>query len=518
MDNVVIYARFSSSRQREESIEAQVRECQAYAKQHDYNVLKVYADRAISGRSDERPEFQLMLEDSAKQQFRYVLVYTFDRFSRNKYSNAVYKQKLKKNGVRVLSIKEQVDDSPVGVLMESIFEGFAEYYSLELAQKVKRGMKQSALKGMWPSGNPPFGYMLNKEHRIVPNPDTVEILKNVFDMAVIGERFTTIAAYLNGLGCKPPNGTTGKYRYDTVARLLANPIVIGKFQWDDVVIDNYPGVNVIDYGVFQAVQDRLNSRKRKGVVNVMKSEEYMLTPKIFCGNCGAPMNGVCGVSSKGKKYYYYRCTNTLKGKSCCDLPPIPRGDLEAEIHKMIVAILNNTENVKTIAREAMDILTSDDDTELLAMRKRLTQAKAESKKAAQAVLDGFYTDALRDAANALQTEITNLEVEIAKRSIEITDVPITQDMIEWYLRKMSKESKKELFDSMIQRVEVNKKDDDENYSVTVMMNYTPTATVKNTVSGIVRNNNKLVGPVVITANYLMFTILIPRKHIKRKAR
>ena len=115
--------------------------------------------------------------------------------------------------------------------------------------------------------------------------------------------------------------------------------------------------------------------------------------------------------------------------------------------------------------------------------------------AAQAVLDGFYTDALRDSANALQMEINNLEVEIAKRSIEITDVPITQDMIEWYLRKMSKESKKELFDSMIQRVEVNKKDDDENYSVTVMMNYTPTATVKNTASGIVRNNNKLVGPV-----------------------
>lgn len=132
----VIYARFSSSRQREESIEGQVRECKYFAEHEGYTILKVYADHAISGRTDDRPQFQQMIEDSHKGIFQYILVYTFDRFSRESYVSAMYKHLLKKNGVRVVSAKERTDDSPAGVLMERVFEGFAEYYSLEELQNI----------------------------------------------------------------------------------------------------------------------------------------------------------------------------------------------------------------------------------------------------------------------------------------------------------------------------------------------------------------------------------------------
>ena len=163
----VIYARFSSSRQREESIEGQVRECKAFAEYAGYDIVNIYADRAISGRTSERPEFQKMIADSKKKTFQYCIVYTFDRFSRDSYDSAIYKHILKKNGIRVISAKERTDDSPAGVLMERVFEGFAEYYSLELAQKVKRGMRLNATKGIWSSGNAPFGYMKDAEGHII---------------------------------------------------------------------------------------------------------------------------------------------------------------------------------------------------------------------------------------------------------------------------------------------------------------------------------------------------------------
>ena len=142
----VIYARFSSHSQTEQSIEGQLRECYAYAKRNDLVVVHEYIDRAMTGTNDKRPEFLQMIEDSKKKTFDFVLVYQLDRFARNRYDSANNKAKLKKNGVRVLSAKENISDDASGVLMESVLEGMAEYYSAELSQKVKRGIHESLLK------------------------------------------------------------------------------------------------------------------------------------------------------------------------------------------------------------------------------------------------------------------------------------------------------------------------------------------------------------------------------------
>ena len=143
---VVIYARYSSHNQNEQSIEGQLEVCKNYAKQHNYNIIGEYIDRAQSGTNDDRPEFKRMIEDSNKKTFEGVLVYQLDRFARNRYDSATYKNKLKKNGVRVFSAKENISDDASGVLMESVLEGMAEYYSVELSQKVRRGMDINAQK------------------------------------------------------------------------------------------------------------------------------------------------------------------------------------------------------------------------------------------------------------------------------------------------------------------------------------------------------------------------------------
>ena len=510
----VIYARFSSSRQREESIEGQVRECKAFAEHEGYTIQQIYADRAISGRTSERPEFQKMIADSKQKTFQYCIVYTFDRFSRDSYDSANYKHILKKNGVRVVSAKERTDDSPAGVLMERVFEGFAEYYSLELAQKVKRGMRLNATKGIWSSGAAPFGYAKDKEGHLVQDKKQAAALTKAFEMAAEYKPITDIASYLNMLGYRPPNASKNNFNYQSVMSMLQNPIVIGRFVWQDVVIEDYPGARIISNELFEQAQNRLTSSKRRGVVNVCRSNKYALSGKIFCGNCGRAMNGTSAAGRNKEKHYYYKCSGTIKGRHECTLPAITRYELEAEIHKKIVEVLHDKKTIATIAREAIDVANSYDDIELLAMKKRLAQAEAEAHKTVDVlVTSDTPSKMLLDRLHDLEAEVENLKEEIAKRDALIPKRNITAEMIEYFLHKMSKEPKQSLFDAMINKVIVTKKDDDEYFNVTVLLNYTPTATVGNnlTLDNIkVRTVTNLVVPVVLRPNHFEISLRIKR--------
>ena len=155
----VIYTRFSSHKQNTTSTTAQLIECRAFAERNGYYIVGEYIDESISGKSDDRPEFLRMIEDSSKGKFSRILVYSLDRFARNRYDSARYKAKLKKNGVKVLSAKENISDDPAGIVMEGVLESMAEYYSAELSQKVNRNMLLNAEKGLYNGGFVPLGYL-----------------------------------------------------------------------------------------------------------------------------------------------------------------------------------------------------------------------------------------------------------------------------------------------------------------------------------------------------------------------
>ena len=135
-----------------------MRVCQEYAERNGILIVANYIDRAMTGTNDNRPDFQRMIKDSAKREWDYVLVYKFDRFSRNKYETAIYKKALRDNGVKVISTTELIPDSPEGIIFESMLEGYAEYYSAELSQKVRRGMNETRLKGNYTGGHILYGY------------------------------------------------------------------------------------------------------------------------------------------------------------------------------------------------------------------------------------------------------------------------------------------------------------------------------------------------------------------------
>jgi site-specific DNA recombinase len=495
MQRAVIYARFSSSRQREESIEGQVKECKAFAEYQGYEITKVYADRAISGRTADRPEFQQMIEDSKEKNFQYVIVYTFDRFSRDSYASAMYKHRLKLNGVRVLSAKERTDDSPAGVLMERVFEGFAEYYSLELAQKVKRGMALNASKGIWPSGAAPFGYKKDDQGRLVQNPEQIPALIKVFEMAAQDYQLKEIADYLNMQGFRSPNARgRGIFNYERVKTILKNPIAAGRFVWNDIAIEDYNNCQVISKELFEAVQGRLHIKRRVGTKTVGNTSNYALSRKIYCGNCGRPMNGSSGTSHNKNTYYYYRCSSLHH----CDMPNISRDALEEAIADKIIDILSDETVVRTIASQAIATIKSEEDPALNNMQQRHAQAKKELKNICDAIAAVGVSDALSERLTSLQSEIKKLEEQIAIRSAENKRPVITEDMIVFYLQNMRFEDKQQLLDKMVQRVVVTKKDGDVDYNVTVMLNYTSTATCSNAFSydlSKVREQAEMVGPV-----------------------
>jgi DNA invertase Pin-like site-specific DNA recombinase len=181
----VIYARYSSDNQTENSIEGQIRECKAFAERNGIAILTTYIDRAFSAKTDNRPEFQKMMKDSAKRLFDVVVVWKLDRFARNRYDSAHNKATLRKNGVKVISATEPISQDSTGILLESMLEGYAEFFSAELAEKVKRGMTQNALKCKWNGGGIPIGYCIdsNQDYQIDPisAPFVVEAFKHYAD-------------------------------------------------------------------------------------------------------------------------------------------------------------------------------------------------------------------------------------------------------------------------------------------------------------------------------------------------
>ena len=198
----VIYARYSSDSQREESIEGQIRECTEYANRNGMTILRSYIDRALSARTADRPEFQNMIRDSEKGLFDIVLVWNIDRFSRDRYDSAHYKHLLKKNGVKVVSAKENISDGPEGIILESMLEGYAEYYSAELSEKIHRGQRENALKGRNNGGGIPLGYLLGSDQKLVIDPVIASLVEEIFRHYADGETVRSIVEDFNNRGPK----------------------------------------------------------------------------------------------------------------------------------------------------------------------------------------------------------------------------------------------------------------------------------------------------------------------------
>ena len=300
--NAVIYARYSSDNQREESIEGQLRECKEYADQNGITVVRTYIDRALSAKTDSRPQFQQMIHDSATHTFEAVLVWKLDRFSRNRYDSAHYKRILKNNRVHVVSVTEPISNTPEGIMLESLLEGMAEYYSAELAEKVSRGHKENALKAKFNGGPVPLGYRIDSEHHYQIDPATAPVVQEAFQRYAAGESIRSIIESLNARGI--PNSRGNRFTKNSFQTLLKNRRYLGEYRYKDtVILDAIPAI--IDPECFDAVQRRCEIHRQAPAHN-KADVHYLLTTKLFCGKCGTMMAGESGRSHTGTVHCYYK--------------------------------------------------------------------------------------------------------------------------------------------------------------------------------------------------------------------
>jgi DNA invertase Pin-like site-specific DNA recombinase len=294
--NVVFYGRYSDSGQSEQSIEGQRKVCYEFAERNGYRVIAEYIDRATTGTNDSRLEFQRMIADSAKRQFQGVLVYQLDRFARNRYDSATHKARLKKNGVKVLSARENISDDASGVLMEAVLEGMAEYFSAELSQKVKRGMALTAQKCEFTGAGVPLGYKI-ADKKFAVDEATAPIVKRIFEMYLGGMTMAEIIRYLNDNGVKTSYGNP--YNKDSICRILTNRKYLGIYIYDGIEV---PGgiPQIIDDKTFSDAQLLLDKNKKAPSRLKAIDENYLLTPKLYCGHCLSTITGESGTSVQAK--------------------------------------------------------------------------------------------------------------------------------------------------------------------------------------------------------------------------
>lgn len=453
--NAVIYARYSSEGQREESIDGQIRECMEYCKQNGMNVVQEYIDRALSAKTDNRPDFQRMIKDSAKGLFDVVVVWKLDRFARNRYDSAHYKAALKKNGVRVISAKENIADGPEGIILESMLEGMAEYYSAELSVKVIRGHTENALKCKYNGGTPTFGFAIDANKQYQPDPVNAPIVLDIFKMYDTGSTMKQIVDHLNALGVTTVRGKSADLNF--ISGILHNRKYIGEYKYRDIVVpDGIPALVPTD--LFERVQEQMKKNK-KAPARHKAEDDYLLTTKLFCGSCKAMMVGESGTSSsKGQVYHYYRCVNSKRKKTCKAKHRSVRKDpLERAVVASVMRNIMDDAFVEYFTDQAL-ALQGQESNELPALRRQLADTEKAIDNMLNAIQAGIFNASTKRRLDELEATKEKLELSIIKE--EMKKPQFTREQIQFYILQFRKvdtntlEGRRRLIDGFVNSVVV----------------------------------------------------------------
>ena len=422
-NNAVVYARYSSRAQTDQSIEGQLTAAKKYAQEHGYTIIHEYIDRAMTGRNDNRAAFQQMLSDTAKKQFSVIIVWKVDRFGRNREELTFNKYKCKKNGVRVEYVAENMPQGPEAVILESILEGMAEYYSLQLSQNVKRGRMNAARKHHAVGGTCPLGYKVNKETKLYEiDPETAPTIRYIFNQYASGMSLFDLMRTLNDKGYRTAYGKP--FTKNSLPRILSNPRYYGVYIYGDEIFDEGGMPAIIDKQLFDKVQTMLAINKRRPVASWTKAE-YLLSGKLFCGKCGSPMVGISGFGKSGRKFCYYACKKHI-GKEC-ETKNIPKDMIESAMLTEIHKLLDNQELLEYIADTTYEFYLTDVDTSSEVSRltaqiedadKRIAHLMDAVEKGADYSVVAARIDKINEEKESLNQLISDLEIN--KNFINLT--------------------------------------------------------------------------------------------------
>lgn len=424
----VIYARYSAGpRQTDQSIEGQVTVCTNFCKQRGLTVQEVYADRHISGKTDDRPEFQRLIRDAKSKKFEVVVVYKTDRFARNKYDSAIYKRELRQAGVQLLYAAETIPEGPEGIILESLMEGLAEYYSAELAQKIKRGIHESAVKGRVIGNSVPLGYRTSAEHTYEIDPETAPVVRKIFEMYIKGISCSDICRYLTERGFRTRRGQP--FNHNSINRILNNKKYIGIYEAAGVIYQDKIEP-IVSQETFLLAKREMQRRK-KGKATRADTADYLLAGKLFCGHCGSLMHGVSGTSKTGSTHFYYTCAK--KRKKLCDKKSVAKDYIERLVVDLTRDYVLKENRLRMIAEKMYQLQAESDTTqeEIGQYRKMLRENKTASENILRAIEKGMATDTLLARLKTLEDEQKSILGEIA--FLESRDFSLSVDELEFFL-------------------------------------------------------------------------------------
>lgn len=423
----VIYARYSSSGQRDESIEGQLRDCHAFAERYNIRIIEEYCDRAMTGTSDRRPEFQRMIRDSSKGQFNVVITWKNDRFARSRYDSAVYKAKLKQNGVRLLYAKESIPDGPEGIVLESVMEGFAEYYSANLSQNVKRGNYDSALKRQT-LGQTVFGLRKGVDKRFEIDPATGPVVQRIFKEYAAGQSAVSIYTALNEEGFRTLRGNP--FNKNSIRKILQNEKYVGVYEYADIR-DEHGIPALVSRETFDRVQIMLEKHHRSPAAK-KDAGGFLLTTKLFCGLCGEPMTGDCGTGKSGTVYSYYICNGRRAKK--CKKERVSKEWIEDVVVAALAEVVNNDEMINAFADHFIAWQATQQKGSAVAdLEQRIKQIDTAIRNTMSVIDSGLITESLKTHLLELEAEKTALADALAKKRLDT--IELDRETVIWFLER-----------------------------------------------------------------------------------
>ena len=427
-NTAVIYARYSSSNQREESIEGQIRICTEYAKKKGYKITNQYIDRAMTGKNDNRPAFRQMLNDSDKGMFDVLLVYKTDRFARNRYDSAIHKTRLKKNKVQIEYAAEQIPNDSTAVLIEGFLENLAEYYSVNLSENTKRGKYENALKKKSNGGVTPIGYK-RIDGSLVIDETKAPVVQFAFQSYIDGISYANII--------KKARERYGiKLSMSGLKLILQNEVYTGKYIYNTydgetfVYEDNHEAI--VSRETYEKAKEKRLANKRSPNAGKGK-RKYALSGLIKCGECGGHI--IVSHSYKNGEPAFFRlyCLNRKEHKNCNN----PTRKMEIVENAVIEAIKNkilDRKTIKTLAEKACSLQEDNSLDKLKELQTELKNVQKSKNNIIAAIEQGIITPTTKDRLQELEHLESDLQVKIATEK-KAENKNLTAPEIEKFLKK-----------------------------------------------------------------------------------
>ncbi|MDO9535480.1 MAG: recombinase family protein [Bacillota bacterium] len=458
MQKAVAYGRYSTNMQREESIQAQMRAIRKYADQNNIFIIKEYVDVAQSGRSDKnRSQFKQMINDAMNKHFDLILVHKLDRFARNKYDSVIHKKNLKNCNVKVISITEYIGEGPISIVMESLLEAMAEFYSLNLKDESLKGLLEDAYKGLFNGGRSPLGYDI-VERKYVINEWESGAVRTIFNMYVNAATYQEIIEKLHEKGYKTKSGKpfkntglhailnneryAGVYVFNKIPRSKDNDNDIrnNRITNSEEKIIRIPGAipAIITTETFKKAQEVMKKRKQRPRNELKADEQFILTGLITCSCCGNKVYGNSRRNGEGKKYRYYTCKNYHKGGGC-STKPVPKETFENLITNSLIKNIFHPNNAEVLTKRLNEQIKerftqSFEDEKVI--KSQLTQVQNKTKNLLKAIEEGASEFIIiKDRLKELQEEKEKLQLQLDQLQMQLNRKTIDTDTVREFMAR-----------------------------------------------------------------------------------